>query len=817
MRGCYRLLVLLILAIVQYGPAYAQPKPAKAALDVANAFVKFANPQSRADVCKWIDDNPAAPLNESELKGLLEKRDRNEYSDIMVYAAAKNACASHALLISGNCSATSLLNVDQIAAVIGTINSIGDRKEIGIGLACVTIPATLSISAGLGRNLKFIYLKNVVIAPEGAMLDLFDNPPTLQIKNIETTGSIEIIGSHIESIEISGARIGGNIAIYDLVGTSLNIQNSTIGNSILIGEVDLGQIAEETGIGSGFLKLNNLNVERNVIIGYGANDNDRLGIGKARTKGGVNVAGRFFVAETSAGAELAAYNFHVTGIDFSPLFGLLKARSIRLNDSSFVPAKIDTVEQLRFRSYQLTAELIDFSGIDFGLAITADGWRAKDIFLTSITASKTFWLNQLTASGFEISRSKLADVNIDGGKIGYGIVGWSTLENTNLFGCEIGSLTVTFDSNVKNFSVRNSVFSNQFTLGHVVVREKIDLSGSEFKNGLYFVGRDAKGVFRSPTWQNKAVLLLAGTRTPVLYANRDSLSYHETGEPVRTVLTGVEFGTIASVFEQLDSAPDSFAARSVDDILLWLKSGQARFDAHPYSVFAKALQRSGNNGKASEILLERTARANWEDGSLAGRLKYLIGWPIAWGYKIENAVIISLAFLALGSWISSYYQLFPSIPAPPNEKESRARDIRVLRSNQSKALSWKSLALKFALVLMICCVLYTAVNLVRPGDALIAIFGTVLTLLVLALLLYRKKVAHELRSHWRQALAALGAISFHDVFFSLDRYLPTPGFHSYWGNYPRIGQAGRNYFYVHRLIGAIVIGISVAGVTGLFE
>jgi hypothetical protein len=65
-------------------------------------------------------------------------------------------------------------------------------------------------------------------------------------------------------------------------------------------------------------------------------------------------------------------------------------------------------------------------------------------------------------------------------------------------------------------------------------------------------------------------------------------------------------------------------------------------------------------------------------------------------------------------------------------------------------------------------------------------FFVVLGLLAVRIVGFSKIVD---RRYVQDLFLSLKEVGFHSIFFSIDRLLPSPGFHSYWGNYPQIGQS----------------------------
>lgn len=275
----------------------------------------------------------------------------------------------------------------------------------------------------------------------------------------------------------------------------------------------------------------------------------------------------------------------------------------------------------------------------------------------------------------------------------------------------------------------------------------------------------------------------------------------------------------------------------------------ATLDPATLAQFAKLLKENGYTAKATDLTIERISRQKWDSSDTLDRLKWLLGWPIGWGYQVEWGFLYALGFIFMGAWVSAYYRSRPRYSPPPakpwpqrprsgaNTISQRARQGFPLRINLfgrkrdgSARFELRIGRGPLARIAAVFCIMAVGVWVpnafwLAPAEAA-AMSGTLFFLAVLIVVLL--KVSPILRGPqwhrrlWRLRAAAFWAqrrniLSFHTLFFSLDRFLPAPGLHAHWANYPRIGQAGRNYFYVHRLAGLILVSITAAGFIGLFD
>lgn len=245
-------------------------------------------------------------------------------------------------------------------------------------------------------------------------------------------------------------------------------------------------------------------------------------------------------------------------------------------------------------------------------------------------------------------------------------------------------------------------------------------------------------------------------------------------------------------------------------------------DPATLAQFTKLLKENGYTSKSTDLTIERISRQKWESGEGLDRVKWLLGWPIGWGYQVEWGFGYALVFLFAGAWVSSYYRQNPDVgqpPVPPTvatwqrvvERRSRPRRAR----NWLAAALWSGTALGAVIAVMVWVPGWLPLS---PDEALTATALALAAIVAMQLALDGRLARFWSGSQRRRFLAALpGVFSYHPWFFSLDRFLPAPGLHAYWANYPRIGQAGRNYFYFHRLMGLVLVSIVAAGFAGLFD
>jgi hypothetical protein len=246
----------------------------------------------------------------------------------------------------------------------------------------------------------------------------------------------------------------------------------------------------------------------------------------------------------------------------------------------------------------------------------------------------------------------------------------------------------------------------------------------------------------------------------------------------------------------------------------------ADLDPQTLAFLAVKLREAGFVAKANDLAMERVNRQKWESPVLTDRLKWLLGWPVGWGYQTEWAFIYATFFVFIGAWVSAYYRDYPDLSPP---ELNWLRGVMVLRAEVPDRKKLEAAGIR------------TAETIVTAIIPLLAIFWfpqlfsvtqaqllSIVGILILILVSYHLGIVRFFRlPTWKQRfirfLAATRNLGYHSFFFSLDRLLPSPSFHSYWGNYPRIGQSGRNYYYLHRLIGLFLVSITAAGAAGLFE
>jgi hypothetical protein len=248
------------------------------------------------------------------------------------------------------------------------------------------------------------------------------------------------------------------------------------------------------------------------------------------------------------------------------------------------------------------------------------------------------------------------------------------------------------------------------------------------------------------------------------------------------------------------------------------------FDPQALAQLSRQLKDNGYTAEATSLTIERISRQKWESANSADRLKWMLGWPISWGYQVEWGFIYAFVLLALGTSVANYYRVHPARsntsppdpPWPPWPAANRART-RLSSRRQMRAIRWLKIAVAAIVGSTIGCWFQTTVPLTSGETLAVTAFGIVLLISAVVCahwIIYRD----SLITRTRVFISTVPTMfNLHSIFFSTDRFLPGPGLHSYWGNYPRIGQSGRNYFYFHRLAGLVLVSIVAAGFAGLFD
>lgn len=388
--------------------------------------------------------------------------------------------------------------------------------------------------------------------------------------------------------------------------------------------------------------------------------------------------------------------------------------------------------------------------------------------------------------------------------------------------------------------VRHSVFLAGRVSGVV------NLGSTQMKDGYVMLG-----IAGSPiTWCENSQFLIDGLRAAALQADRQSFQYETclADRPgpkgkVRMSMRGARIDEIIGM--PILKVADNPVDQALDNGLLGLSADElkaialppaalrapatyeerdktrAAFDPQTLALLSSKLKDAGYVGKANALSMERVSRQKWNSDDPMDRLKWILGWPVGWGYQTELGFVYALFFVIIGAWVSAYYRDFPE-DSPPGSvwlKSLLTTGTAGEERDRLKRAGLRGAEILVAILLPVLALVFLPEKLLwlTPQQAI----GVLGVLILIQIIVHLRLVGFLRYGDWRQQVLRFAAsgrhVGWHNIFFSLDRFLPSPGFHSYWGNYPRIGQTGRNYFYLHRLIGLFIISITAAGAAGLFE
>jgi hypothetical protein len=359
----------------------------------------------------------------------------------------------------------------------------------------------------------------------------------------------------------------------------------------------------------------------------------------------------------------------------------------------------------------------------------------------------------------------------------------------------------------------------------------VNFANVQTRDGVVSLGETQRPL----QWCSEGQLLMDGVRIAAFQADRASFIRYDCDAPTPAVVGPLRMSLRAARIDQIMGQARITMSDPADAGLLGLGSEALKVIAAPVlsdtpadddldpqtlSFLATRLREAGFVAKANDLAMERVSRQKWSSPAPIDHLKWVLGWPIGWGYQTEWAFIYAAFFVVFGAWVSAYYRTNPD-HSPPEAtwltEALKARGSLAGRAKSPKPI--KGLAVVLATVAFpVLAILWVSPTFALTQDQTLIVVGVV----ILFLALYHLNIlAFFQRRSWKLRLLrfgrAAGNIDYHSFFFSLDRFLPSPGFHAYWGNYPRIGQAGRNYFYLHRMIGLVLISIAAAGAAGLFE
>ncbi|WP_375415325.1 hypothetical protein [uncultured Bradyrhizobium sp.] len=364
-------------------------------------------------------------------------------------------------------------------------------------------------------------------------------------------------------------------------------------------------------------------------------------------------------------------------------------------------------------------------------------------------------------------------------------------------------------------------------------------------------------------WCEDSKLLLDGASLSALQADRDSLVRHACRTTTDALADEAEIGVLpmsirgaqiarhmGAIWSDLARVPDpgilgftveelkEIAApkkpaeplsRRVRAVLPAFLGGQTiapsatdrPLDPQALAQLAKLLKDNGYSSKSADLTIERISRQKWESGDSLDRFKWMLGWPIGWGYQVEWGFGYAIVFIFIGAWVSTYYRRYParrslSPPPPPWPLPELRRPTAQAARAEQRAFYLK--AGSIGACLLAAMVWVRGPLDLTPDETLVLAGGLAALVVVFQVLLNGKLRTHAGRKKIQRFISVLPSVfNYHSWFFSLDRLLPAPGLHLYWGNYPRIGQTGRNYFYFHRLVGLVLASIIAAGFAGLFD
>jgi hypothetical protein len=365
-------------------------------------------------------------------------------------------------------------------------------------------------------------------------------------------------------------------------------------------------------------------------------------------------------------------------------------------------------------------------------------------------------------------------------------------------------------------------------------------------------------------WCEDSELLLDGASLSALQADRDSLVRHACSTTTDVLADEAEIGVLrmsirgaqiarhmGAIRSNLAQVPDpgilGLTIEELKEIAAPKKSGEPLsrralavlpgflggrtvappktdrpLDPQALAQLAKLLKDNGYSSKSSDLTVERISRQKWESGDSMDRFKWMLGWPIGWGYQVEWGFGYAIVFIFIGAWVSTYYRRYPARTSlSPPQLPWPKPDIR--RRLTGQAAPHERLAFYLKAGSIGACLLAALVWVqgplhLSPDETLVLAGGLIALVVIFQVLLDGKLMTPSGRRKARRFISVLpGVLNYHSWFFSLDRLLPAPGLHLYWGNYPRIGQAGRNYFYFHRLVGLVLASIIAAGFAGLFD
>jgi hypothetical protein len=419
---------------------------------------------------------------------------------------------------------------------------------------------------------------------------------------------------------------------------------------------------------------------------------------------------------------------------------------------------------------------------------------------------------------------------------------WSMPSDAGRYPPCYGSVVIfggTLDALVANGLLSDVLITGAQVKYAVVIAGRIsgtaNLGNMQIKDGIVALGSIGQPLL----WCKDSELLMDGVRAAAFQADKNSFSRIacEAGDarilgPLRMSMRVARIDQIMgqarlSFRSPADAGLLGLSAAELKAIMAPLPArigaqdeGATTFDPQTLSVFAAKLRDAGFIAKANELSMERVSRQKWESKDSFDRVKWLMGWPVGWGYQTEWAFLYAFGFVFIGAWVSAYYRDYPE-QSPP--RATWLRETLDERRQPADAARLRAAGVRFgitaaAIAMSVLAMIWLPQKLQLSQEQTLWVIGGLILMVVawhlrLDTLLWRP----DRKQRFLRIVAAMRHLGYHNFFFSLDRFLPSPGFHGYWASYPRIGQAGRNYFYLHRLIGLVLVTIAAAGAAGLFE
>jgi len=290
---------------------------------------------------------------------------------------------------------------------------------------------------------------------------------------------------------------------------------------------------------------------------------------------------------------------------------------------------------------------------------------------------------------------------------------------------------------------------------------------------------------------------------------------------------------------KLTSATPMFGIES-RHLLKWLKSPGAgqwegsqllgrrmsleNLNLDTFTSIARLMDNAGFSDAAKDLKIEASRLKKERADDFIDKVKLVLGAPLHWGFKNENALVAALLLLITGAWVSALYRAYPHVQSPPTEKQFQ----RSVLKNAPKERVLPSMAANVARIAVafgfLCCIAVIAVGFYMQAyseNKILAVISMLVALLfigtVLLAVMRRGFKRATIPMSWGDFFAGLFKINIHDIFFSLDRLIPIVGWHDHWAKYPMIGQVGRNYYYFHRLFGLLIFVYAFSGITGLLD